>query len=90
MNIVCNHPINFFSALGLLLDFIGVLILFKYGLPSKIKTLDNCLDAGDLTDAEKEQILLMNRKITIWAKWGLGMIILGFALQFAGVIFRTI
>ncbi len=28
---------NWFSSIGLVLDIIGVLLLFKYGLPSKVQ-----------------------------------------------------
>ncbi len=42
-----NHSIV--NTIGLIFDIIGALLLFKYGLPSKIHTPPKLLLEGDIT-----------------------------------------
>lgn len=74
--------INWFSTLGLLADIIGVLIAFRYGLPSQI-------DIGELRRLEESESteitrLRKNQKIRCWAYLGLAFLLLGFILQLIG------
>jgi len=69
--------LNIINSIGLGFDIIGVLILFKYGLPSKIHTPPKFLLEQDLTVEEIEE----NEKIVRWAHSGLILLILGFIFQ---------
>lgn len=89
MDIICNHPINWFSAIGIILDFIGVLLLFKYGLPSPIKLESEGLEAESYKDDELEDIRTENRKIRRRAYTGLLLVAIGFAFQLTGVFLKT-
>jgi hypothetical protein len=71
-----NCP-NIINNIGLGFDIIGVLILFKYGLPSRINTPPKLLLEGGLTEKENEE----NKKIWRWAYSGLISLILGFIFQ---------
>ncbi len=77
-----------FSQIGLIFDIIGVLILFKFGLPSDFDPnkgvsflVINSPEDGD------PYVLKKNRKIKIIAYGGLVLIILGFLLQFIGTLY---
>jgi len=64
-------------SLGLILDIIGVVILFFYGLPSKFHTPPKLLLEQGLNKDE----LLENKKIQSRANRGLILIAIGFILQ---------
>ncbi len=69
--------INYWSSAGLIFDFIGVLFLFRYGLPS-------AWDDGDhFTDYRKPDEKKNNR-IKLLSYTGLTLIGIGFILQFIG------
>ena len=72
----CSTILN---STGLLLDILGVLILFKFGLPSKVHTPSKLLLEGDITEKQKND----NKKTEKWAYSGLLLLIIGFALQLA-------
>lgn len=72
---------------GLLLDIAGVLLLFKYGLPSKV--IDNPEDGGNIVYGNDDKELIEkiekeNKKIRFRAYLGLTFILIGFILQFFG------
>ncbi len=73
---------NLISSIGLILDMIGVLLLFKYGLPSKIS------EGEGLTIDESEEAETKRNKINANIKWrayiGLALILMGFVLQLIG------
>lgn len=71
-----------YSQIGLLLDIAGVLVLFKYGLPSKVRPVGG-LNLGESEEDKKERENL-NSKIVIKARIGLTLLILGFVFQFYG------
>ncbi len=50
---------NIISSLGLVSDIIGILILFKYGLPSKIRE-----HGGTLLVGETDEQIRVNRNIS--------------------------
>jgi hypothetical protein len=73
---------------GLMSDILGVLLLFKFGLPSKFVVVTNNLVWGDVDNKSEESRAAnrKNKKISFWAHVGLSLLILGFLLQFAGTI----
>lgn len=80
------------SLIGLILDIIGVVLLFIYGLPSKIipdnvVTIHNVYAADDdnSTTEEKER----NKRIKIGAYSGLSLLIIGFAFQATGSLINS-
>lgn len=75
--------INWWSSVGLILDIIGVLMLFEYGLPSKLRERGGSLSLEESSEDEKERIL-HNKKIVCRSYIGLSLIILGFILQLIG------
>ena len=66
------------NTLGLILDIIGVIILFKFGLPADVSKEGHIGMAfqGTNTDDIKKY-----KKFDIWSRIGLGLLILGFLLQ---------
>ena len=79
------YSYQFYSASGLLLDIIGVLILFKYGLPSKLKEHGGGLLLEENSKEENIRIA-KNNKIIKWAYFGLILLSIGFLLQFIGTL----
>jgi len=76
------EKINLFSTIGLILDIIGVLMLFKYGLPSKVSE-----GTGRITEESKINEDIRNKKnkhIVIMAYLGLTFILIGFIFQLMG------
>ena len=65
---------------GLLLDIVGVVVLYRYGLPSRYPKQDVLTLSGTAPD-EREQT---------WFRWlsktGLVLLVTGFALQFLGTL----
>jgi hypothetical protein len=64
------------NTLGLLFDLFGVLLLFKFGLPSDIDKNGSIGIILEQEDEKKEWI-----QYNFWSKTGLGFISLGFILQ---------
>ena len=62
-------------------DIVGVILLFIYGLPSKIIGPPKMLLEGDITNDE----LKKNAFVTKMSYLGLTLLIIGFILQLAGV-----
>lgn len=71
------------NLIGLILDILGVLVLFKYGLPSEV-TKDGHVGytASQSDPIERAKWYKYNRM----AKVGLGLLIAGFVLQAASDI----
>ncbi len=74
---------NLVSSIGLVFDIIGVLILFKYGLPSKIQNHKGSIIREEGKEEEKAR-KKENKKIKQWANLGLILILIGFLLQLIG------
>ena len=75
------------SQFGLLLDVIGTVFIFIFGLPSAyIEDTESvgCLSIGSNSDDKKGRLKLNNALIKIMAHAGIGLIIAGFILQFIG------
>lgn len=68
----------YYSIFGLLLDVIGVVLLFIYGIPSK-EMYNSFLQDHTLSD-ERE------KKIYLCSKIGLISLVLGFMFQIIGTI----
>lgn len=71
------------AQIGLLLDIIGAIIIFFYGLPQKPQEQDGYVESGDLTENQKK----INFKIKTLAYFGIGFIVIGFIFQFIYSIF---
>jgi len=74
------------TQIGLLIDVIGVLILFEFGLPSKYKHIqeDEILGLNRRPEADIEKEKRKNKVVMRWAYLGLGCLLLGFLFQFIG------
>jgi hypothetical protein len=73
---------------GLIFDLIGVLLLFKYGLPSKIEDTGIHFLAGHVEGDKQKDILKKNNRIKIGANFGLTLVFIGFVLQFINYFFK--
>ncbi len=75
------------TQVGLLLDVIGALILFIFGMPSGyIEDVDSMggLSIGSRKESEKKIIQISNKTIKPMSAVGLSLVIIGFFLQFVG------
>ncbi len=75
--------INWWSTIGLIADMIGVYLLFKYGLPSKIEESSGSIGLEESVEAEKAR-KQRNKKIERWSYFGLLLIFTGFFFQIIG------
>ena len=73
---------NVFSSIGLIIDIFGVILLFMYGLPSKVSEGDYFLD-GETAEMESKR-LKHNKRVKFMAHIGLICLIIGFVFQFIG------
>jgi hypothetical protein len=67
------------SSFGLLLDMVGAIMLFKYGLPSEVSKEGNITIVMEQTD-EKE--IEKWKKYNRYSKFALTFLLTGFLLQF--------
>lgn len=66
------------NSLGLVLDILGVVLLFKFGLPASISRTGTsflALEGEDKAERAKAQ------RYDFWARVGLALLIVGFLLQ---------
>jgi hypothetical protein len=68
-----------YSHVGLILDMIGVLILFKFGLPSSFKDGTEQFKFPDNPQRDN-----YNRGVKFMARLGLLFLLLGFIFQYIG------
>ena len=66
------------NSVGLLLDVVGVLLLFKFGLPEDVRRKGESYLLLEETD---EADIAKGRRYDFWAKVALGLVVLGFVLQ---------
>ena len=73
---------NLLSAIGLILDLIGVLLIFKFGLSDKVRKwiFEGILVVGNGDDPKDTK----NKKLNVL---GLYLIVIGFILQLIGNVF---
>ena len=83
MSFTFQNSINPLNILGLLLDIIGVYILFKNALPSPIDEMTPHLTIN--YDAEKDQPV--KERIKRNARIGFRLIVIGFIFQLLATIF---
>lgn len=75
-----NTP-AFFNISGLLFDIVGVIILFKFGLPADIRRDGvTLLETGQTNEEEVSKAVVYDR----WSLSGLCILIFGFLMQAAG------
>jgi hypothetical protein len=81
---------NWFNIIGLILDIVGVLLLFKYGLPSKIEDAEGgfVLTSEGKPKEIRERIIKKNKRIYFWSHFGLFLLIIGFILQVISAVFN--
>jgi hypothetical protein len=79
-----------FTVIGLCADILGAILLFAYGLPSKIKEVAGDFIVDGISDDEKEEILSHNKNIEIRAKLGLALLIGGFVFQLVGTFMQSL
>jgi len=70
--------IYLYNCIGLILDMGGVLLLFKYGLPSKVSEGGYSGFTIEQPDKEEE---VKYKKYQTWSNIGLGCIAIGFLIQ---------
>ncbi len=71
---------NWLTVIGLITDIIGVIMLFIYGLPSKVKEKGSAFGGTETNEAERQR-LAYNKSIELKARLGLGLLIAGFIFQ---------
>ena len=86
------------SSIGLCLDIVGAVLIFKYGMPSRYMEQhpQNLTILGankrwpdDEYEKIKSDIDKRNWHIKFFANAGLILLIIGFILQFCGVLFQS-
>ena len=83
MNISCSNIVN---SVGLVLDIVGVVLIWRYGLPEPIsREGHNYIILESHDEAEKIKAAKYDRL----SKIGLSLVILGFALQLASNFIPT-
>jgi hypothetical protein len=78
--------IRWFSVAGLVLDIIGALMLWRYGLPEEVSRSGAIHLIGEQEDAAEKALA---RRYDWLARLGLTLLILGFVLQLIGSWPRT-
>jgi uncharacterized membrane protein len=66
------------NQIGLLLNILGTVTIFFFGLPQKLQDTEDYIERGSLT---KQQVRI-NRKTKLFAFLGLTFLFIGFVLQF--------
>lgn len=69
---------NFINSFGLILDIIGAILIFKYGIPEKISRKGEIFFTGNEEDEDEK---LVAKKYDYYSRIGLILIIIGFSLQ---------
>ncbi|MCU8382539.1 hypothetical protein M2G43_20470 [Vibrio vulnificus] len=86
------------SSIGLFIDIIGAVILWKYGLPATIDhkefdaVMEHCLVVGKNSDYEEtvSNSEVKMAKVKGWSRWGLGLLLFGFLLQGIGNLVSSV
>ena len=72
---------NVLSLIGLFIDIVGAVILFKFGLPSEVNKNGGVPYVADEPDPEQVEKL---KRYPRFAKFGIVLLIAGFFFQFLG------
>ena len=75
--------IKWLSPIGLILDAIGAVIIFKYGLPAEISRTGSI---SIILEQEDKKEIALAKKYDKYSKYGFCLLILGFILQFVSSI----
>jgi hypothetical protein len=79
----CTEIIQWFTPVGLVLDVIGAILIFKYGLPADVSRKGyTCIVAEEEDETEKAKAKMYDR----CSKTGFNLLILGFVFQFIASI----
>lgn len=81
--------LNLYSSLGLIIDIIGVIFIFRYGLPSKVNDHGGGIGVVE-TDENKANRMKQNTKIRRKAYIGFVLLLIGFVLQLIGTNYVVI
>ena len=74
------------NSIGLILDILGVIILFKFGLPSNI----NKNGSVGMAFIKKDESEIKKWKLyNFWSRFGLIIILLGFICQIVSNYFKS-
>ena len=73
---------SLFSTVGLVLDIVGAILLFKFGLPPDFDPLGRDFI---MTSTENTEERAKGRRYRFWGQIGLICLVLGFAGQLLGV-----
>ena len=76
----------FINSIGLLLDIIGVGLVFYFGIPNEKQLNKEGLELQAWNDVNPK-IISEWRKYNFWSKFGLGLIIVGFIAQISVSIY---
>jgi hypothetical protein len=80
--VMCRTLIN---SLGLFCDIAGVVLLYFFGLPAHVSRSGHGAILQEQEDlAEKARA----RRYDFWARFGFGLLVIGFALQLASNFMR--
>ena len=74
---------NIINSFGLILDIVGVIILFRFGLPPKVFRDGVIPKVASLSIQEKSKEYSKFKRHKYWSYFGLSLLIIGFALQIA-------
>lgn len=80
---------NILSIVGLCLDIVGVILIFFNGLPPKVISgphMDRKIWEKHQYNFGDRDLYIKNRCTIFWAKFGLILIIVGFALQLSAYL----
>lgn len=73
------------NVIGLILDIIGIVFLYKFGLPSEVKPArDSLLKIAGPSREEKEKAEAQFKYYTRMSRYGLSLILAGFLLLLIG------
>lgn len=81
MTFICEQLGVLVSSSGLMLDIVGVILIFLYGLPEALSREGH---QYIITKQKDEKEALKAKKYDFRARIGLTLLILGFALQLVG------
>jgi len=66
---------NLLNSVGLIFDIVGVVIVWRYGLPGLLT------DEGEMITTGKEDEIAKAKCYKRISRWGMGSLVLGFSLQ---------
>ena len=82
MDLICDQLGTFVSSTGLMLDIIGAILIFLYGLPEALSRKGH---QHIITEQEDHAEVLKAKKYDFRARIGLALLIAGFVLQLVGI-----